>query len=132
MTSSRFDEMNRVFDRFPFADSMRRSMALVGIDGNVSVEPTDGGYVVAADLPGFEADELELSVRDDVLVIEGSHDEAAQEGAVGHRRRQVHERVALPGPVRAEAATASYRNGVLEVTLPEEPGDEGGRRIDVE
>jgi len=44
-------------------------------DAGISVEETDDGFVVLADLPGFDRDELSLRLRDDELHLTGEHDE---------------------------------------------------------
>jgi len=44
-------------------------------DAGISVEETDDGFVVLADLPGFDREELSLRLRDDELYLTGEHDE---------------------------------------------------------
>jgi|AntRauTorcE11898_2_1112593.scaffolds.fasta_scaffold20889_2 HSP20 family protein len=121
-----FEQMNRLFEQ-------TRQSVWDGIDTNVSVEQTDEGYVVMADLPGFEKEDIELQFDDGVLTIEGevAVDETA--GPATHRRRQtVHERLSIPGPVLVDDITASYHNGVLEVTLPTEEDAADVHRIDID
>lgn len=138
-----FEQMERMFDQ------MRRAMwemnpaleagagefeggprELTSGDVNLSLEEAEDEYVVVADLPGFETDELDLRYDDGVLVISGTH-EVPDDG--GYRSRRVHERVTLPGAVDAEEIAASYRNGVLEVRLPLLEADaDTGHHIDVE
>lgn len=120
-----FEEMERLFE------SMRQSaMDLQRYGSALGLEETDDGYVVLADLPGFEKDEISLTVNGGVLTVRADHEISGEDGS---RTRRVHESMRLPGDVDVEAITATYRNGVLEVTLP---GDEGrgstGHRIDVE
>lgn len=123
-----FDEMEQLFDR------MRRSMlggpGGFGGDANLSLEPTEGGYVVLADLPGFEREEIDLRFDDGELVVDAVHETTDD----GHARsRRVHERLTVPATVLADAVEATYRNGVLEVFLPtEEEVDDVGHSIDIE
>ncbi|MFC7136259.1 Hsp20/alpha crystallin family protein [Halobaculum litoreum] len=100
----------------------------------------DGAYVVSADLPGFDADDIELTVsgRDLTLRADAETDaEADAETPTGryHRRerraRSLARRLRLPGEVVEEEATASYEDGVLRVTLPKAAVEKGGTRIDV-
>jgi HSP20 family protein len=89
-----------------------------GFDANVSMDAVEGGYVVYADLPGFETEELDVRFDDGVLVIEGTHemtDETSDEmGEMSHiQHRHVHEQLSVPGDVLEGEIEATYRNGVL-------------------
>jgi HSP20 family protein len=135
-----FERMNRLFEQ------TRRSMVDAGafemepwggaddLDTNVTLEETDEGYVVVADLPGFETDELEVRFDDGVLAIRGETETAEEgEGFSRRRSRRIHEHVTVPGDVHEDEISASYRNGVLEVLLPAEVASEEdeGHRIDI-
>lgn len=83
----------------------------------------DDRLVVRLEVPGLEKDELNIEIRDDALVVSGEKrfERQATEGrwrvvqcAYGQFRRVV----PLPVAVKADAATARYRNGVLRVELP--------------
>jgi HSP20 family protein len=95
----------------------------------VTVEQRDEGFVVLADLPGFEREEIDLTFDDGFLTIEGTHE--VTEGKE-YRQRMVSESVRVPGSVAVEDANATYRNGGLEVTLPLEEESSDEFRIDVE
>ena len=137
-----FDEMERAFDQ------MRRSMwggygrsgrnwdaesspgtYEFGHDSNLTVEPTDEGYVVLADLPGFEKDEIDLRYDDGMLHISATHEVRDGEHA---RSRRVRESVSVGGDVLADGIEATYRNGVLEVRVPVETAGDDAHHIDIE
>jgi HSP20 family protein len=106
-----------------------------GVDTNVDVEETDEGYVVVADLPGFERADLTIRFDDGILTIRGENEYSDENGPISHRRsRRVFERLSFPGTVIEDDISASYHNGVLEVTLPvEESFDEDDAHvIDIE
>lgn len=104
-----------------------------GVDSNVDVERTDDGYAVMADLPGFETEDLSLQFEDGVLTIQGEAEAAEEAGRVSRRRgRRFFERLTFPETVVAEDITASYHNGVLEVTLPTEGETDDAHRIDID
>ena len=117
--SDPFETMERMFEQMrrsglredPFGSLGRPG----GFDANVTLERDDDGYVVMADLPGYERDELDLTYADGALTISGVHEDGEGEG---YRSRSVTETVTIPEEVDAEAIEATYRNGVLEVTLP--------------
>lgn len=91
--------------------------------------------VVRIEAPGLEAKDFDLEVLGDTLTVRGEKHFERESGdgrwrvlqcAYGRFQRSV----ALPARVRAEAARARYRNGVLRVELPKaEPGR--SRRIAV-
>lgn len=106
-------------------------------DIHLSVEETDGGYVVFADLPGFEKSEIDLRFHDGFLTIEAEHevDEHEGEGVRYTRSRSAFERVRLPeADIVVEDIEAEYQNGVLEVHVPVTDSDEAdsGHRIDID
>jgi len=80
-----------------------------------NVEQTDDEIIVHADMPGFEADEIEINVDQNVLTIQ------AQQRQQDQRMREFRSffrTVTLPMGVDTENVKANYRNGVLEVHLP--------------
>lgn len=104
-------------------------------DINLRLDADDDGYVVLADMPDFEKEEIDLRYEDGSLSVEASHETSEESDAVVRRHtRHVYERIHVPGEVLEEEITASYRNGVLEVHLPalEIDGPDGGTRIDID
>jgi len=131
-----FDGMDRFFDQ------MRREMfggvgtpELLGTDegtgwdAGISIEETDDGFVVLADLPGFDREELSVRLHDDVLYLEGEHE--VGDGA-GYRSRRVSERITLPATPDPDHVEATYHNGVLELRFTVESADDDGIDIDIE
>lgn len=128
MPTTPFEDVDRLFDQ------MRRSMSegrrLDGFDdANLELETDDDGYVVYADLPGYETDEIDLRFDDGTLAIDAVHETT---GTNETRTRKVHEELRIPGPVAVDDATADYHNGVLEVRFPSDAEATVGHRIDVE
>jgi HSP20 family protein len=94
-------------------------------DVNVDVLTRDEEVVVVADLPGFAAEEIDVSLLDRELTITAeteSETAVEDEDAQYHRRERRHHsverRVRLPEEVVEEETEAAYENGVLRVTLP--------------
>jgi HSP20 family protein len=118
-----FDDIERFFER------MNRSLGDVGTmpglhDVAVDVAETDTEIVVTADLPGFEKSDVSISLSGRDLTLEADHEERREEtdDARYVRRERTRQRlsrtVRLPDEVDEESASATYRNGVLTVTLP--------------
>lgn len=104
----------------------------------VDIVDDDEAFLVTADLPGFDRDEIDVRVTDRTLVIDAEHEEAVDEETdegryIRHERR--HEAttrtIHLPANVEADEVEARMEDGVLHVTLPKSTVDEG-REIEIE
>ncbi|RLI45727.1 Hsp20/alpha crystallin family protein [Candidatus Bathyarchaeota archaeon] len=73
----------------------------------VDVMSTDGEIKVIAELPGVEKKDIKLHGTENTLTI-----------SVDTPKRKYHKEVQIPEPINPKAAKTSYKNGVLEVTLP--------------
>ena len=115
------DAMDRLFD-----DAFTRPLRMY--DGQMSIPAvdmyqTDDEVVVKAAVPGAKADDVQINVTGEVLIIKGEigEKEEVKEKAY-HLREQrwgVFERtIALPTDVIADKAKAEFENGILTITLP--------------
>jgi HSP20 family protein len=80
-------------------------------------------YLVTVELPGVDADDLEISLEDGLLTIQGerlfAHDSSEQQFHRVERRYGAFRRsITLPANVMAEGIQASFDNGVLQVLVP--------------
>ncbi|MDQ3927619.1 MAG: Hsp20/alpha crystallin family protein, partial [Chloroflexota bacterium] len=79
--------------------------------------------IVTAELPGVVLDDLDITVVGDTLTIRGNRNrDEVGEGVTYHRRERGFGRflrvVQLPFRVESEQVGASFKNGVLSITLP--------------
>lgn len=89
----------------------------------VDIIEKDNAFEITAELPGLDAKNVEVSLSDDVLTIKGEKSEEKEEKTkdryVSERRYGSFRRsVQLPASVDAGKIEASYKSGVLSVTLP--------------
>ena len=139
-----FDDMNRMFDRMTrgLDESWGHGWNAGQVGGfSIDLAEYDDELVVVADLPGYDRDEIDVSVDDDRLTISAersTHTGEGDEGAYLRRERRsasARRTVSLPVGISEEDASATYTNGVLTVTLPklDVDGDEGddSHHIDV-
>ena len=101
-------------------------------DVEVIQRPND--ILVRADLPGMQADEIEVSIDDGVLTISGERQQERREDEEGFVRTervygQFFRSIPLPEDADPERVEAQLRNGVLEITVPVSRRE--GRRINV-
>lgn len=89
----------------------------------IDVTETEDAYTVVADLPGLNADDIEVNFHDSVLTIHGEVQQKTEnegdrvlvrERTYGKFSRQIR----LQQTVNAEKIAASYDEGVLTLQLP--------------
>ncbi|HEX2112704.1 MAG TPA: Hsp20/alpha crystallin family protein [Gaiellaceae bacterium] len=93
------------------------------------VAQVDDGYLVAIDVPGVEADALELRLEDDLLTVSGER-VARADGDLQRRGSPSGPfvcRFRLPAHTNAEAVAAELKNGVLELRIPRSAAPEARR-----
>ncbi|MFB3092335.1 MAG: Hsp20/alpha crystallin family protein, partial [Dehalococcoidia bacterium] len=79
--------------------------------------------VVRATIPGFKAEDVDLTVTGDRLVLKGEvkgEKETKEERYLIRESRSAsfHRSLALPKGLKTEKAEAAYEDGVLTVTIP--------------
>lgn len=90
---------------------------------SVDIAETDNGFEVRAELPGVKQEDVNVSVRDNVLTLRGEKRQEETDEGKNYRRVERHygtfqRAFTLPPNVDAEAITAAYRDGVLTLTVP--------------
>lgn len=80
----------------------------------------DGTYVVRADLPGVDPDkDIDINVEGDVLTIRGERrEENREKGHSEFHYGSFSRSVTMPPGTDADAITATYTDGVLQVRIP--------------
>ncbi len=104
---------------------LRREAGLVPAEWSprVDVLEREGQVVVRADLPGMSKDDIKVEVSDGLLTIQGERKNEKKEEREGYCYSECsygsfYRAVPLPEGAEASKATADFRNGVLEVTVP--------------
>jgi HSP20 family protein len=90
---------------------------------SVDLKETDQEIILEADLPGMNKEDLDLTVDDHVVILKGEtkRDETKEERGYHLTERRYgsfYRAIQLPVEVKADQATARYRQGVLEVRIP--------------
>ncbi len=138
--------MDRLFDDFArgfwggslFAPSAHRraESAFAGMPA-VDVAETDKGYEITAELPGMEEKNIEVKLANGVLSIKGEKQEQTVEKDKNYYRRErsfgsFERSFHVPENVNAEKIEATFKNGVLSVTLPKTAeAQKQAKKIDV-
>jgi HSP20 family protein len=113
-----FDKMvEQFFGAWPLTDMAARPM-----NWSWDLQEDDTSITVRAEAPGFEPSEFDVQVRGDQLILRASHKAETEEKQPGYREWQQQEfyrSISLPqGVTDHDKVEATYRNGILTVTLP--------------
>lgn len=111
-------EFDRLFDRFFGSESEGRP----GWAPSVDVIDSEREYTVRAEMPGFDPEDIEVSLTGNTLVLSGEKKDEHEDkwkGFVRSERRYGAFRKAIPLPAGADPAkvTAEYHRGILTVRL---------------
>jgi HSP20 family protein len=96
----------------------------------------EGKLIVRADLPGLTKDDINVEITDEAIKIRGERRQETEENEEGYYRSErsygsFYREIPLPSGARREEANASFRNGVLEITMPAPARQSSSRRIEI-
>lgn len=130
MTSLR-REMDRLFDRFFDWEPGWETLEVGGEWApKVDLSETKDAYVVRAEIPGVEQKDVQVSLQNELLTIKGEKVKEKEEKDEHHHRTErsygaFARAMRLPAAVDASKVAASFKDGVLMVTLPKTPAAKG-------
>lgn len=103
------------------------------------IRENDNEYILEAEIPGFNKEDIHAEVKDDCLTISAKHEENKEEkdnnGHYIRRERSYGSYVRRfdVSAVKTDEITAAYQNGVLTLVLPKKkPGMESTRKLDIQ
>ena len=96
----------------------------------LDVSETKDAMIVTAELPGVDAKEIGIELTGDLLTLKGEKEKRTEEKEERyHRVERTYgaflRSVRLPMAVDGSKITATFKNGVLMVTLPKTPAAKG-------
>ncbi|HUL72388.1 MAG TPA: Hsp20/alpha crystallin family protein [Vicinamibacterales bacterium] len=121
------DDMERMFDDFwgarRWPSPWRGAKATEAWTPDVEVFERKGDLVVRADLPGLSKDDIKVELTDGALMLRGERKEEKETSEKGYYATEraygaFYRTIPLPEGVNADQAKASFKDGVLEVTMP--------------
>ena len=89
----------------------------------VDVEEKDNHYIITADIPGLTKKDVKVNITNDILTISGERKTVndSEKDHYHYRERQYgsfSRSFNLPETVKEDDVSASFKNGILEITLP--------------
>jgi len=103
---------------------------------HIEVEQRGGDLVVRADLPGSAAEDINVTVDRGRLIISGERRQENREEREGFIRSEIsygtfYRTIPLPEGADENRIAATFRDGVLEITIPVSERDQG-RKVQVQ
>ena len=125
------DEMNRYFSQTRESAANQEHDWMPAVD----IREEESRYLLAADIPGVDRKNVEITLEEGVLTVKGERNTGTDISEEGYRRRErTHgtfmRQFTLPDTVDAGNISAAVQDGVLEIEIPKQDKPEP-RRITV-
>jgi HSP20 family protein len=96
----------------------------------------NGHTVVRVELPGLEKDDVKVSVWNDRLIVEGERREEDEQRGRDYYQSEwsygrFYREIPLPETIDAPEVQASFKNGVLEIELPQSSSSHQRRQVTI-
>ena len=122
-------EMDRLLERF-LEPVWAEAPALGEWEPKVDVTESKESVMVKAEIPGVEPKDIWVSIEAGVLTIKGEkHHEKEEKDKRYHRVERsygaFYRMMRLPAPVDGSKTTATFKDGLLTITLPKAPAANG-------
>ena len=129
-------DMDHAFDRLMRSWASPASASEFDWNPSIDVFESDDEIVVRAEIPGVDAEDVDISIADNHLIIKGEKRQESEtkdqnyccvERSYGSFRRSL----ALPSGADVDSIKASSRNGILSILIPKSD-DRKSRKIEIE
>ena len=102
----------------------------------IEVLKSNGDLMVKAELPGLTRDDVKVELTDETLTISGERKDEKEEKREGFYRSErnygrFYRQIPLPEGVKPDKANATFRNGMLEVTIPVTKSESKARKLEI-
>ena len=141
------DDIDRIFENFGMSrsffpselwqgGSFGRESSMATWAPRIEMGEKDGKVCISADLPGVKKEDLDVHIDEDAVTIAG---ERRQERTVDERGYYQSERsygsfyrsIPLPEGTQTDAATAEFKDGVLQIEIPAPERKSHGRKLEI-
>jgi len=117
------DRLNRAFTRPVLRNGGKEHLTVADWVPTVDISETDGEYLIKAELPEVSKEDVNVTVEDGVLTLQGERrQEKEEKGKRYHRVERSYgsfvRSFTLPESVDEGAVKAEYKDGVLNLHLP--------------
>jgi len=114
--------MNGLFDLPVTGNFARQAQLFSGWAPALDLHQNNDNVVAIVELPGMRKEDIDISLHDGMLTIAGERQSSTSDGENAERTERFSGKfrrsITLPTRVDAGKVTASYKDGILTVTLP--------------
>lgn len=130
-----FEEMDAMVENF-FGNAMSPIFANKLNQMHVDIKENDTEYILEAELPGVDKDEMKVELNNNTLTVSVERNEEIKEEQENYIRQERRYgsmvRSFYVENIKDEEINADYNNGILSIKLPKDPkGNPGGRKINI-
>ena len=123
---SLFDQLQHEMNRstgFPAKTDDNGDVVTSDWTPSVDIKEEERQFVISADIPGVDPDNIDVHMEKGMLTIKGERDSEKKTEREGYKRIErehgvFYRRFTMPEGVDAEAINAKTTNGVLTITIP--------------
>ena len=115
------DDLTTLFELPFWSNFGRQSQLFSGWSPALDLYQNNYNVIALVELPGMRKEDIEISLHDGTLTIGGERKSETSDGAAERSERYVSKfrrSITLPVRVDANKVSATYRDGILTVTLP--------------
>ncbi|HYB70881.1 MAG TPA: Hsp20/alpha crystallin family protein [Candidatus Bathyarchaeia archaeon] len=123
-------EMDRLLNRFLEGGWEEEYPAVAEWAPSMDVSETKDSLIVKVEVPGMDPKDIQISLQENLLTVKGEKQQEQEEKEEHYHRVErtygmFARTVRLPVTVDGSKVTASFKNGLLTVTLPKTPTSKG-------
>jgi len=117
------NRLNRIFGRFPArAESGQEMLTLADWSPSADITETDAAYLIKAEIPGVQKEDVKVTVQDGMLTMQGERKmEKEEKGKKFHRIERSYgsfvRSFRIPDDADENSVKAEFKDGMLSVTL---------------
>jgi len=142
------EDMDRLLDSFGFGRGLFPTFGQSALSGygregasalwtpHIEVSERDGKFLVAADLPGVKKEDVNVEITQDAVTIQGQRkqEKTSSEGGFYRSERSYgsfYRTIPLPEGANTENASATFRDGVLQIEIEVPQQKSSGRTLEI-
>lgn len=116
-------DMDRLFARLWDDFGIPLIPRAMSIAPSIDISETEADFIIKAEIPGINPEDLNLTIAEDRLTIKGEMKQGLERGDENHHRIErsygtFSRTIQLPYRVRAEDVRATYEKGILTIVMP--------------